>query len=66
MAKKAKRGRGRPPGNPAENLSQLVTFRLTKAEAKLCAKAAKAAKLTLREWLRDRVSRAAVSESKTD
>ncbi len=58
--------RGRPKNDPAVNLSQLVTFRLTEAEAEQCAKAAIRAKLSLREWLRDRAAKVAKRESKRD
>ena len=60
----AKAKRGRPPNDPADNLSQLITFRLTQAEAEQCATAAEKANLSLREWLRHRVAKAARSESK--
>ena len=51
--------RGRPKNDPADNLSQLVTFRLTESELERCERAAEAADMTLREWLRDRAVRAA-------
>jgi hypothetical protein len=55
---KEKTKRGRPPGDPAANLSQLVTFRLTEAELGQCEVAAIKADLTLREWLRAAVVKA--------
>ncbi len=61
-----KKKRGRPPNDPALNLSQLITFRLTEAEAEQCAQAAAKAEISLRDWLRDRVAKAAKRESKRD
>lgn len=58
--------RGRPKNDPAVNVSRLVTFRLTESEAEQCEQAAGKANLGLREWLRDRVAKAAKRESKRD
>jgi hypothetical protein len=54
--------RGRPPKDPATNVSELVTFRLTPSEREQCERAAEQSELALREWLRDRVACAAAKE----
>lgn len=58
------KARGRPKNDPAVNLSQLVTFRLTEAELAQCERAAKDAGQSLREWLRDRAAKAAMRAQK--
>ncbi len=58
------KARGRPKNDPADNLSKLVTFRLTESELAQCERAAKDAGLSLREWLRDRAARAATRAQK--
>ncbi len=55
---------GRPPRDPAEGASKLVPIRMTKAEHQRYQDAAEQAKLSLSEWARDRLDKAAKRESK--
>lgn len=52
-------GAGRPPMDDADRLDQLVQFRVTSAERELLSAAAKAAELSLSQWLRGVAVRAA-------
>ena len=54
---------GRPPRDPAGATSRLHAIRLTDDEKTEYEWAAKAAKLTVSEWMRDRLNKAAKQEA---
>lgn len=60
MKKKA----GRPSLDPTAGPSKIVPIRMTDTEKVEYKRAAKRAKLTLSEWIRDRLGKAAKRESK--
>src|SRR5438876_988312 len=55
---------GRPPLAPGEAKGHRLQIRVTDAELGECQQAAKSAGLSLSEWVRDRVSRAANREAR--
>jgi hypothetical protein len=57
---------GRPPIPPAEQLSEIVQFRLAPAERKACEDAAERVGLKFSAWIRRSVLRAAKGQSKRD
>jgi hypothetical protein len=61
-----KRERGRPARDPKGNPAQIVPIRMTQDERKAYERAAGKAKLSLSEWARDRLNKAAKRESKRD
>ncbi len=57
---------GRPPRDPKGVAAKIFPVLLTDAEKEEYAHAAKRAGLSISEWLRDRLSKAAKRESKRD
>jgi hypothetical protein len=57
---------GRPPRDPEQGAAKIFPVLLTDVEKATYARAAKRAGLTISEWLRDRLSKAAKRESKRD
>ena len=57
--KKPSKKRGRPKLAKGEVKAKIVPMRLQDADVKLFARAAKASKLTLSEWMRDTLRQAA-------
>ena len=57
---------GRPPRDPDEGASKIVPIRMTEAEHQRYQSAAGRAKMSLSEWARDRLDKAAKRESKRD
>jgi|tagenome__1003787_1003787.scaffolds.fasta_scaffold14230037_1 hypothetical protein len=55
---------GRPPLAPGEAKGHRLQIRVTDAELSECQEAARKAALSLSEWVRDRVSRAAKREAR--
>jgi hypothetical protein len=58
--------RGRPLRDPIAGSSKIVPIRMTNAEKKMFVRAAKRAKVTLSEWIRNRLTKAAKRESRND
>ena len=59
-------GKGRPTRDPSGAASKHFIMRLTDAEREHYAQAAERAGVSLSEWMRDRLSKAAKRESKRD
>jgi predicted HicB family RNase H-like nuclease len=57
---------GRPPRDRAEGASKIVPIRMTEAERQRYQQAAERAGVSLSEWARDRLDKAAKRESKRD
>ncbi len=57
---------GRPHRNPGEGASKIVPIRMTEAEQQRYLEAAERAEMSLSEWARDRLDKAAKRESKRD
>jgi hypothetical protein len=57
---------GRPARDPGGEASKLFPVRLTASERAQYGRAAKRAKMTISEWMRDRLTKAAKRESKRD
>ena len=57
---------GRPPRDPSEGASKIVPIRMTEAEQQRYQQAAERAGVSLSEWARDRLDKAAKRESKRD
>jgi hypothetical protein len=57
---------GRPTRDPGGEASKLFPVRLTALERAQYERAAKRAKMTVSEWMRDRLTKAAKRESKRD
>ena len=55
---------GRPPRDPEQGAAKIFPVLLTDAEKAQYARAAKKAGVSLSEWMRDRLSKAAGRESK--
>jgi hypothetical protein len=55
---------GRPPRDPKSGATKIVPIRLTDAEKALYQRAASKAGMTLSEWIRDRLDKAAKHESR--
>ena len=61
-----KRGPGRPPLPPGQTKPGVFQIRLSPADRAEYEAAAKRADLSIAEWMRDRLSKAAKRESKRD
>ena len=57
---------GRPPRDPEHGKARIFPVLLTDGEKEDYARAAKRAGMTISEWIRDRLSKAAKRESKRD
>ncbi len=57
---------GRPPRDPGGNAAKIQPIRLTDAERETFRDAADRAGVSLSEWIRDRLLKAAKRESKRD
>ena len=55
---------GRPPRDPKAGAAKIVPIRLTDAEKTVYQRAASKAGLTLSEWVRDRLGKAAKLEAR--
>jgi len=58
------KARGRPKQNPKTNVSAVLTARVTAAERRACAQAAKREGIKLSAWVRKSLLGAAAGESK--
>ena len=58
--------RGRPPIDPEKRVSEMVPVRMTQSERVTFQAVAERAGLSLSEWIRERLAKAAKRESKRD